>query len=104
MVLEMWPVLVIGSVTFAAVCWALKEAFFGQRIFEIRVRRRGIKVRGELPRHSPVEVKEFIASLNLRSGSCIWAHPAEQGFRLRFTDDVPEIMRQRLRNFLYLPR
>lgn len=71
-------------------------------LFKIAVRHGEPRLLGVIPGRSWPEVKDFLTSLSLPSGSTIVAHRDERRFRLSFSRDIPESARQRIRNFLYL--
>jgi len=85
------------------VVWALVRR--GRRLFELRVERGGgLRVRGQVPGRRLPDVVEFVASLRLRPGACLWGVKSDEpaGFRVLVSDDVPMGVQQQIRNYLYL--
>jgi len=64
----------------------------------------GVQVKGSVPGYGVGEVAEFVAGLELPTGSRIRGIPEGDRVVLRFSDEVPERMQQRVRNFFYLKR
>ena len=55
----------------------------GQRgIFDIRVVREGVEVRGTIPGHSQGAVIDFFKKGRFPVGTRVWAHPDDERFRL----------------------
>jgi hypothetical protein len=83
--------------------WALVRR--QRRLFEVRVERGGgLRVRGQVPGRRLPEVVEFVASLRLKPGACLWGVPSDEpvGFRVLASEDVPAGVQQQIRNYLYL--
>ena len=64
----------------------------------------GVRIKGTVPGYSPGEVADFVAGLELPVGSRIRGVPEGDRVALRFSDQVPEHLHQRLRNWFYLRR
>jgi len=73
----------------------------GRGLFVIRIRRDGIRVKGQIPGHRIGDVVEFISSLRLAHGATVRGVPDGHEFRLVFSG-VPAGLQQQIRNYLYL--
>ncbi len=74
----------------------------GDAKFVIKVRGDGeVDVRGEAPGLSLGEVVEFVRGLELPAGAKISGVPDRGKITLRFSGDIPENLKQRMRNFFY---
>ena len=98
--------LLIGLVIagFVALAWKLVRRGVDEAMFVIEVTGEGVEgaaLRGTVPGHGDGDVREFVAGLELPPGSRIWGVPDRDGFQLRCSDEVPEHLRQRIRNYLY---
>ncbi|MEX1365678.1 MAG: hypothetical protein AB1Z98_21300 [Nannocystaceae bacterium] len=83
-----------------------RGAFDGAR-FRVEVRgegRQGIRVTGTVPGYAVSDVADFVGGLSLPVGSRIRGIPEGDRLTLRFSDEVPEHLHQRLRNWFYLRR
>lgn len=61
----------------------------------------GVKMKGAVPGRSAPEICDFVARLELPAGAKIWGVPDRDRLRLEFAGDVPDNLKQRLRNFFY---
>ena len=61
----------------------------------------GVKMKGAVPGRSASEVCDFVARLELPAGAKIWGVPDRGRLRLEFAGDIPDNVKQRLRNFFY---
>lgn len=64
----------------------------------------GVRIKGAVPGYSNAEIAEFVAGLELPAGSRIRGVPEGDRVVLRFSDEVPSHLHQRLRNVFYLRR
>ena len=71
-------------------------------VFRIEIRRRSATIRGAVPGRSWPEVRGFLADLPLPDRCTITGIPDGKRFRLVFSGDMDDAVRQRIRNFLYL--
>lgn len=88
--------LVVAGMLFVG--WKLSA---GRGLFVIRVRRDGVRVRGQIPGRRIGDVIEFISSLRLAHGALVRGLPDGHEFRLTFSG-VPAGLQQQIRNYLYL--
>ena len=71
-------------------------------VFRIEIRHRNATIRGAVPGRSWPEVRGFLADLPLPNRCTITGLPDGKRFRLVFSGDMDDAVRQRIRNFLYL--
>ncbi|MCA9651852.1 MAG: DUF3634 family protein [Myxococcales bacterium] len=64
----------------------------------------GVMVKGTVPGFSAAEIAEFVAELELPAGARIRGIPEGDRVVLRFSEQVPEHLHQRIRNVFYLHR
>ena len=94
--------LIVIALIIFVVIYLFKKGVFSNAIFKIRVTGRDLNIRGTIPGRPWSEVRAFLKSLNLPSGTTITGHPDGRGFRLHISGRVDEGTEQRIRNFLYL--
>ncbi|HOX44030.1 MAG TPA: DUF3634 family protein [Myxococcota bacterium] len=98
--IRLLPIALLGLLAWGA--WILLRR--RNRLFELRVERGGgLRVRGQVPGRRLPDVVEFVASLRLRPGACLWGVKSDEpaGFRVLVSDDVPMGVQQQIRNYLY---
>ena len=93
---------IILALIVGAIIWGLRVMLRSRHLFEIRVDREGVRLKGSVPGRRNGDIIEFFAGLRLTSGSRIQGMPDGHGFRLVFNQDVPAGTQQRIRNYLML--
>ena len=86
-----------------AILWRVLRGSEADARFVVRVTgegAEGVTIRGDIPGHDHVSVREFVAELGLPEGAKILGIPDGERFRLEFAD-IPDDLHQRLRNFFY---
>ncbi len=68
-------------------------------LFVFTVAADGVRLVGTVPGKSDEDARDFIERMQLPRGAKIWAQRQGSGFRLRFSSDVPDNLRQRARNY-----
>lgn len=84
--------------------WVVSRGGLDGAKYRVVVRPQETRVYGEVPGYSVGEVVEFISTLQLPPGSAVRGVPEGERIVLRFSDQVPDHLHQRLRNFFYLRR
>ena len=74
----------------------------GGSLFRIKMASNRLTLQGKIPGWGWGEVREFLESLNLPSGTTIDGYPDGRRFRLQFSGHLNDGTRQKIRNFLYL--
>ena len=88
-----------------AVIWKLLQSGERDAIFNVKVEgpgEEGVVVSGEVPGYGHGDVREFVAGLELPEGARLWGEQDGASVRIRFSDEVPERLQQRLRNMFLL--
>ena len=93
---------IVLALIVAAIIWGLRMMMRSGHIFEIRVDREGVRLKGSVPGRRNGDIIEFFAGLRLTPGSRIQGMPDGHGFRLVFNQDVSPGLQQRIRNYLML--
>lgn len=92
------------AATVGVLAWVVAHGGLDGAKYRIVVEADGVSVRGEVPGYSIAEVIDFVQSLDLPAGSSVRGVPDGDRITLRFSEQVPAHLHQRLRNFLYLRR
>jgi hypothetical protein len=96
--------LVVMGAVVGAIIWKVADRGRGDAKFTIEVTGPGIdgvKMKGAVPGRSAGEILDFVARLELPPGSSIWGVHDRGRMRLEFAGNVPDNLRQRMRNFFY---
>jgi hypothetical protein len=94
---------VVGAVV-GAIVWKVAGRGRGDAKFTIEVTGPGVdgvRMKGAVPGRSASEIVDFVARLELPTGSRVWGVPDRGRLRLEFAGSVPDNLQQRLRNFFY---
>ena len=87
----------------AAIAYVVSKIFRGfGTIFRIDIRNGRAEIRGTVPGHAWSDVRAFLRELPLPDRCHIVGIHEEPRFRLQFSSNIAEGVRQRIRNYLYL--
>lgn len=90
-----------GALALAALSyrWVRQGGTWGA-VFVLTVDASGeVTLAGSVPGKSDGDAREFVADMELPAGAKIWAQRDGDSLRMQFSDDVPDNLRQRARNY-----